>query len=134
MSRVEGFMPFLRAGCCDAMMPDVKYVGGLHEMLAVADALHVHGVDFSPHNPSGPVCHAASVQVCAAVAHVARLEMQYKETPVFDTLVGHTLPVPVRGEIEVPHTPGLGVALDADVMHALRGTAPGDPVPSRRSV
>jgi galactonate dehydratase len=119
MSRVAGFMPCLRAGCYDVMMPDVKYAGGLHEMLAIADAMQAHHVAFSPHNPTGPVCHAASLQVCAIVPQVERLEMQFRETPWFDGLAGNALPQPVAGTIEVPRTPGLGVTLDAAALATL---------------
>src|SRR3954468_19440586 len=61
MSMLAGFQPFLDADAYDAMMPDAKYVGGLREMLHVGNALALSGVGFSPHNPSGPVCHAASL-------------------------------------------------------------------------
>jgi galactonate dehydratase len=113
MSLVAGFAPFLDSGCYDVMMPDVKYVGGLREMLRVADALRAHGVAFSPHNPSGPVCHAASLHVCAVAPSFQRLEMQYAETSLFDDIVDGALPRPAGGFIEVPTTPGLGVRLDS---------------------
>jgi len=58
--------------------------------------------------------------VCAVVANVDRLEMQYAETPLFDRLVGNGLPRPVGGEIEVPLAPGLGVRLDAGLAQELR--------------
>lgn len=112
MRRVDGFMPFIEAGAYDVMMPDAKYVGGLDEMLAVAGALARHGMAFSPHNPSGPVCHAASVQVCAVAPTLDRLEMQYAETPLFDAIVGGSAPRAVGGAIALPRGPGLGVALD----------------------
>jgi galactonate dehydratase len=120
MSLTAGFMPFLRAGTYDVMMPDVKYAGGLREMLDVADALHRHGVSFSPHSPTGPVCHAASLQICAAAAHVERLEMQYRETPVFDTLARPALPEAKNGQIDIPRAAGFGVRLDPPTLSALR--------------
>jgi galactonate dehydratase len=119
MSLVAGFVPFLDAGLCDVMMPDVKYVGGLREMLDVAATLQRHGVQFSPHNPSGPVCHAASLQICAAAAHVERLELQFDETPLFDALVGNALPQPTAGMLRIPDDPGLGVSLAGDVVQRL---------------
>lgn len=119
MSLLEGFAPFLKAGVYDVMMPDAKYVGGLREMLKVAEAFRRHGVGFSPHNPSGPVCHAASLHVCAVAASVERLEMQYAETPLFDALVDGALPLPAHGEIAVPRTPGLGVRLDPTLVKQL---------------
>ena len=119
VSLVAGFAPFLSAGCYDVMMPDVKYVGGLREMLRVADALHAHGVAFSPHNPSGPVCHAATLHVCATASSLQRMEMQYSETPLFDDLVDGALPRAAGGYVAVPTTPGLGVRLDPRLTQAL---------------
>jgi len=119
MSLLQGFAPFLAAGVYDVMMPDVKYVGGMREMLKVADAFREHGVGFSPHNPSGPVCHAASLQVCAVASSLERLEMQYAETPLFDALVNGALPRPARGEIAVPRAPGLGVRLEPQLVKQL---------------
>ncbi|HUH94966.1 MAG TPA: mandelate racemase/muconate lactonizing enzyme family protein [Casimicrobiaceae bacterium] len=120
MSLVAGFRPFVEAGACDVMMPDVKYVGGLDEMLAVADALQRRGIGCSPHNPSGPVGHAASLQVCAAARRVERLEMQYDETPLFDALIRGALPAPTGSEARVPDRPGLGVRLDPALVQRLR--------------
>ena len=119
MSLVAGFAPFLDSGCYDVMMPDVKYVGGLREMLRVADALHAHGVAFSPHNPSGPVCHAASLQVCAVASSLQRMEMQYAETPLFDDLVDGVLPPAAGGHVAAPTAPGLGVRLDSRLTQEL---------------
>ena len=112
MSMLAGFQPFLDAGAYDAMMPDAKYVGGLKEMLRVGDALKARGVSFSPHNPSGPVCHAASLHVCAVSPAFTRLEVQYAETPLFDAIVGGVLPKAVGGAFALPSTPGMGVRLD----------------------
>ena len=109
---LAGFQPFLDAGASDAMMPDAKYVGGLKEMLRVGDALKARGVSFSPHNPSGPVCHAASLHVCAVSPAFTRLEVQYAETPLFDAIVGGVLPKAVGGAFALPSTPGMGVRLD----------------------
>ncbi|HEX2556439.1 MAG TPA: mandelate racemase/muconate lactonizing enzyme family protein [Microvirga sp.] len=117
--RTDGFAPFLEAGAYDVMMPDVKYVGGLHEMLRIADRLRAHGVAVSPHNPSGPVCHAASLHVCAAVPVLDRLEVQFDETPLFAALAGGALPVPKAGVSPLPDAVGLGIALDPGLTQSL---------------
>lgn len=111
---LDGFVPFLAAGAYDTMMPDVKYVGGLDEVLRVADAFAAAGVDFSPHNPSGPICHAASLHVSAAVPGFSRLELQFDESPLFDSLVGGGLPRIAGGAAGVPQGKGLGVALQRE--------------------
>lgn len=109
---VEAFLAFARAGAYDVMMPDMKYVGGVAEMLRTAAALHALGVEVSPHNPTGPVCHAASLQVGAAMAGFTMLEMQLDETPLFWDLAVPALPGVDGGCSAVPAGAGLGIALD----------------------
>lgn len=117
--RVDGFRPFIKAGAYDVMMPDIKYVGGMAEMLEVARLLDSHGVEFSPHNPSGPVAHAASLQICALVPNFRRLEMQFNETPHFDALACMKLPAPENGRSRVLSASGIGIGLDRAVLESL---------------
>ena len=121
--RFESFLPYCEAGAYDVMMPDVKYVGGLREMLHCAERFNAYGVQFSPHNPTGPICHAASLQIAAAAASFDMLELQFDESPLFDQLViGDFGPV-VDGHCRLPDGTGLGVTLHTDRLqtHALHG-------------
>lgn len=112
-----GFAPFLRAGAYDVMMPDVKYVGGLAEMLRLSDTFAQAKIGFSPHNPTGPICHAVSLHVCAAAPSLDRLEVQFNETDLFGALAGNALPHPHGGTSALPaEAAGLGVALAPDVL------------------
>jgi len=113
------FESFARGGAYDVMMPDIKYIGGISAMMRTGEVLRRHGVTISPHNPTGPICHAASLAICGALAVPGLLELQYDETPYFDRLVGGVLDAPKAGTAAVPSTPGLGVALDAAVMAEL---------------
>lgn len=108
---VDGFEPFIRAGAYDVMMPDLKYVGGLSEALRLSEMLRAAGVGFSPHNPSGPICHAASLHVCAVAPEVHSLEVQFDETSAFVELVGVDLHQVSAGIMSVPDGHGLGAAL-----------------------
>jgi galactonate dehydratase len=117
--RAEGFMPYLEAGAYDVMMPDIKYVGGITEMLNVARLLSWHEVEFSPHNPSGPIAHAMSLQICSLVPNFRRLEMQFDETPHFQTLVHPALPVPASGAARVSRASGAGTRLNRDILDSL---------------
>lgn len=111
-----GFTPFLQAGAYDVMMPDIKYAGGPWEMLAIARDFAAAGVQFSPHNPTGPICHASTLQLCAVVEQLDMLETQFDETPVFDALVNHRLPVIAAGFATLPtSTAGQGVEIDSTV-------------------
>lgn len=117
---VDGFAPFIRAGAYDVMMPDLKHFGGLIEALRLADMLDAAGIGFSPHNPTGPICHAASLQLCAVASEVHSLEVQFDEARLFTELVG-VGPQQVRGgTLAVPAGPGLGVALHDEPMERNR--------------
>lgn len=117
---IEAFRPFIEAGAYDVLMPDVKYCGGIGEMLRIAEVMARRGVAFSPHNPSGPVCHAASLQVCAAVPGMDRLEVQFDESPLFTTLLREDLAPVETGSEPVPPGPGLAVTLDGATVAATR--------------
>ena len=113
------FETFAEAGAYDVMMPDIKYIGGIDVMMKTADILRRHGVTISPHNPTGPICHAASLAICGALENPGLLEVQFDETPLFDTLVGGRLAAPDNGQVSIPEGPGLGVSLDASVLSEL---------------
>jgi galactonate dehydratase len=70
----------------------------------------------SPHNPTGPICHAHSVHASAATRDLLILEMQFDETPAFNEIVAGELPLPQEGVVTVPQAPGLGLRLLADRM------------------
>ena len=108
----KGFAPYLEAGAYDVMMPDVKYCGGPREMMAIAADMERRGVTFSPHNPTGPICHMHSVNICSALGTCDLLETQFDETSMFDSLIDRSLPHPIKGQVALPtDKPGLGVSL-----------------------
>ena len=115
--RIESFVPWCEADAYDTMMPDVKYAGGLREMLRIAEYLAERGVDVSPHNPTGPVSHAASLHVCAALRECDMLEVQFDESPLFDALCGQAMSRIEDGVAMLPSGTGLGMALDRDLLH-----------------
>jgi galactonate dehydratase len=108
--------PFAEAGVYDVMMPDVKYAGGVGEMMRLAGLFEECGVGYSPHNPSGPVAHAASLHVSAAARRFDRLEVQFEESDLFWRLAGGRLPLFEGGHSALPEGPGLGITLDPGVL------------------
>jgi galactonate dehydratase len=112
MTGVAAFESFLEAGVYDVVMPDVKYAGGLAEMLRIADAAAKRGVLCSPHNPTGPIAHLHSVHISSLLAEFPFLEFQYGESPLFFDIVDGDLPDPRSGTSDVPRGPGLGIAID----------------------
>lgn len=115
---VAGFRPFIAPRRVDVIMPDVKYAGGMAQMLRIAAFAQAHGVKFSPHNPTGPVCTYASLHAAAAATDCESLELQVGESELYFDVVGGARPPFVDGAFVVPDAPGLGVTLDDAVLAA----------------
>ena len=113
----DSFRPYCEGGAYDVVMPDMKYAGGIHQMQAISAGCRALGVQVSPHNPSGPICHAASLQISATLDAFDMLELQFDESPLFDGLLRAPFG-PVRGgQTALPAGSGFGVALDEAVLH-----------------
>lgn len=109
-------LPYLQGGCYDVVMPDVKYVGGVAALLASVRLAAAFGARVAPHNPTGPVCHMASLHVSAAAPHdgFLMLEHQFGESPLFFDSVKGDVPATTgltEGACDLPTGPGLGIAL-----------------------
>ena len=116
----EAFAPWLDAGAYDVVMPDVKYCGGIAALIAIAHDASRRGVACAPHNPTGPVCHAASLAACSALDEPLLLEHQWDETPWFFSIGGAALPRPEGGVSALPAGTGLGVTLNLDGLDVRR--------------
>jgi galactonate dehydratase len=114
---LSGFGPLIRRRAFDTIMPDVKHCGGLLELTRIAAMAADAGVMVAPHNPSGPVSTAASVQACAGMKNVNYLELQYGEVDWRSDV----LTPPERftnGSIQIPDRPGFGVELNEAVIRS----------------
>ncbi len=120
----EKFRPYCEAGAYDVVMPDVKYIGGMAEMLRLATQCERLGVQVSPHNPSGPICHAASQHLSCVLPAFDMLEMQFDESPLFQQLVVPAFPAIQNGHTSLPTGNGLGVQLQASLLQSLTERVP----------
>jgi galactonate dehydratase len=114
---VAGFAPLSQNQSVNVVMPDVKHCGGLLELTRIAAVAERDGVAVAPHNPSGPVSTAASVQVCAVLKNFRLLEFQWGEAPWRHEVIAPTERFE-NGFIQVPDRPGLGIALNDAVVRA----------------
>jgi galactonate dehydratase len=112
MTGLDAFRAFLDAGAYDVIMPDVKYAGGLAEMLKIGEAAERGRVECSPHNPTGPIAHLHSLHLSALLGSFPFLEFQLGESPRFFDLVDGDLPDPMRGTSGLPRGAGLGAGVD----------------------
>jgi galactonate dehydratase len=108
----SGALPFLEAGLYDVVMPDIKYCGGYGEFARIAEGAAHYGVSVSPHNPSGPVAHAHTVHLCAALDLRLAVEQQFAESPLFDACANGQLPLFHDGRFSPAGAPGLGFRID----------------------
>ena len=114
---VAGFAPLSRDRTVNVIMPDVKHCGGLLELTRIAAAAEQDGVLVAPHNPSGPVSTAATVQVCSVLRNFRLLEFQWGEVGWRSDVVA---PVEFfdRGTLHVPSRPGFGIDLNDRVLRS----------------
>jgi galactonate dehydratase len=111
LAGLGAYAQVIAAGCYDVLMPDAKHAGGLIEIQRIAALAQTAGIEVAPHNPTGPVCHAHSVHLCATIPNFLWLEVQWGETPRFFSLVeGEGLHF-AAGHAALPKAPGLGVRL-----------------------
>lgn len=111
LSGLSAYRPLVEAGCYDVLMPDAKHAGGIEEIRRIGALAQTAGIEMAPHNPTGPVCHAHSVHLCATIPNFLMLEVQFGETEAFfDIVQGESLRFD-RGTARLSPAPGLGVTL-----------------------
>ena len=91
---------------------------GVSQDAAMRAALaELNNAAIAPHNPSGPVATAASVQLCAGIPNFAILEHAWGEASWSKDLI--VPPEEFRnGRIRVPTAPGLGIELNEKTVAA----------------
>jgi galactonate dehydratase len=114
---VAGFAPLCRTRAVNVIMPDVKHCGGLLELTRIASMAEADGVEVAPHNPSGPVSTAATVQVCAVLKNFRLIELQWGEVDWRHEVL-QPRELFEKGMIRVPDRPGFGIELDDRVVKA----------------
>ncbi len=117
MYGIGGFAPLCRNRAVDVIMPDVKHCGGMLEMSRIAAMAAAEGVAVAPHNPSGPVATAATVQVSGAMRNFRILELQWGEVAWRGDLISPPEQF-TAGSIQVPERPGFGIRLNDKVVKA----------------
>jgi galactonate dehydratase len=102
----------IASGGVAVIQPDVIHVGGIGPLMAVGSAAEAAFVGFAPHNASGPVATAATLQVAAVAPGLLIQEMFAPLDAPWRELVA-TPPITVSGgRVAIPDAPGLGIELD----------------------
>lgn len=109
------FREVFERGCGSYVQPDVSHAGGIHEVHRIAALAEMWQVTICPHNPSGPVANAATLQLAAAVPNFGWLETMATDVP-WRAEIAHEQARFADGFVEIPDAPGLGVDLDVEAM------------------
>ena len=105
------FRTLLEQRGADFVQPDVSHAGGITELRKIAAIAESHHIPFCPHNPSGPVANAATLQLAASQPGFYLLETMASDVPYRGEICNES--VTLRdGYMHIPDRPGLGVDID----------------------
>ncbi|RRJ95984.1 galactonate dehydratase [Opitutaceae bacterium TAV4] len=111
------FREVFESGCADFIQPDVSHAGGIWELRKIATLAELWQIPFCPHNPSGPVANAATLQLAACTPNFLYLETMATDVPWRAEVAQETCRF-ANGEMHISDAPGLGVEINEDALAA----------------
>lgn len=97
----------------DYIQPDISHAGGIMELKKIAAEAECRYIPFAPHNPSGPVANAATLQLAASCPNFCILEIMYSDVEYRKRITDENLEYK-DGYIKIPQKPGLGIEIDEE--------------------
>ena len=97
----------------DYIQPDISHAGGIMELKKIAAEAESRYIPFAPHNPSGPVANAATLQLAATCPNFCILEIMYSDVEWRKDVVNEELKYE-DGYITIPDKPGLGIEINEE--------------------
>lgn len=114
------FQKMFAADAVSFAQPSVTKVGGITELMRVADLARAAGVSLMPHSPYFGPGFLATLQLAAALPETGLIERFHLEPE--GRLYGDLID-PVDGAFRLPEGPGLGMEPDEDVIREYRVAA-----------
>ncbi len=105
------YRSYLNLGCTDFIQPDVSHAGGIMELRKIAAMAEAYHIPVCPHNPSGPVANAATLQLAACVPNFYLLETMASDVPYRGRISTESIRFEA-GSMLIPDAPGLGIDID----------------------
>ena len=109
------FRSLLEARGSDYVQPDVSHAGGITELRKIAAIAESHHVPICPHNPSGPVANAATLQLAASLPSFFLLETMATDVPWRSDVCDEEVRFE-DGFMFVNDRPGIGVEINEDAL------------------
>lgn len=102
------FNDFIHYGCADFWQPDISHAGGIGELKKIASLAETHYIPICPHNPSGPIANAATLQLAACTPNFYLLETMSSDV-VYRKDICNEEVVFKDGMMHILDKPGLGI-------------------------
>lgn len=102
---------FLEKGCADFIQPDISHCGGISGIRNIAAISRTYYVTLAPHNPSGPIANAATLQLAASIPEFRILEICLTDVSWRRELTNEHI-IFDQGSILIPKGIGLGIEID----------------------
>ena len=110
---LRSFKDLFEMRAADYIQPDISHAGGIMELKKIAAAAESYYIPFAPHNPSGPVANAATLQLAACCANFNILEIMYSDVTWRKDVTNESLAYK-DGYITIPDKPGLGIEINEE--------------------
>lgn len=107
------YLPLFDMRAADYIQPDISHAGGIMELKKIGAMAEAHYIGFAPHNPSGPVANAATLQLAACCTNFTILEIMYSDVEYRKDVTNECLEYK-DGYITIPNKPGLGIEIDEE--------------------
>ncbi len=123
------FREFLQRRACEILQPDPTQCGGLLETKKIAATAEMFGMQVAPHNVAGQLATTAILHLAVTLPNLRILETFNDfeaDLPLPGSRTGNPAkaavlggPEVVDGHFALPEGPGLGVAIDEDLIESL---------------
>lgn len=97
----------------DYIQPDVSHAGGIFELKKIAAMAESYHIPICPHNPSGPVANAATLQLAACIPNFYLLETMSNDVPWRADISDESV-VFTEGQMMISDKPGLGIDIHTE--------------------
>jgi L-rhamnonate dehydratase len=110
---------FLERGALDVIQPDIRWTGGLSEVIKICDLASAYDIPVMPHR--GAMAWALHLIMARPECAIAEGLVLTEEESEYSIFSGE--PMPVRGRLTVSDKPGFGLSLIPEAIDRFRGSA-----------
>ncbi len=110
---MKAYKDLFEMRAADYIQPDISHAGGIMELKKIAAVADTYYIPFAPHNPSGPVANAATLQLAACCPNFNILEIMYSDVTWRADVTDENLYYE-DGYITIPDKPGLGIEMNEE--------------------